>query len=189
MIKEIKVLYHEKDMEKLDFVGGYGNSVAIDLYTAEDVTIEAGEFKMINLGITIDIPDGYKADIRPRSSTFSKYGLIQTNSFGLIDQTYRGSSDIIKMPVFSILTKEDIAEYFKQFSKNILRSYDKIDKMNEDAWLSFTLNFSTRKTFIPKNTRLCQLELMPIMEEVKLIDGDIENWDTNSRGGFGSTGK
>lgn len=81
-MQEIKVLYHEKDMEELKFIGGYGNSVAIDLYTAEDVEIEAGQFKLISLGITIDIPNGYKIDIRPRSSTFSKYGLIQTNHLG-----------------------------------------------------------------------------------------------------------
>lgn len=187
-MKEIKVLYHNEDMEKLNFIGGYGNSVAIDLYTAEDVEIEAGEFKLINLGITLDIPKGYKVDIRPRSSTFSKYGLIQTNHFGLIDSTYTGVNDIIKMPVFSLLTKEDVVNAFKEYGKNMIAAYNLPDEATDEEYENKLIDFHFRKTIIPKGTRLCQMEIIPIMEEFKFIDGDIETWKTESRGGFGSTG-
>ena len=187
-MREIKVLYHEKDMEKLEFIGGYGHSVAVDLYTAEDVEIEAGEFKLISLGVTLDIPTGYKVDIRPRSSTFSKYGLIQTNHVGLVDSQYSGLQDLIKMPVFSILTQNDVIEAFKQYSKNTIEAYNLPDDCTEEDYNKKLHDFKFRKTFIPKGTRICQMEIMPIMEEFKFVEGDKENWKSDSRGGFGSTG-
>ena len=186
---EIKVLYHDKDMEKLCFIGGRDNSNAIDLYTAEDYEIEAGNFGMISLGITIDLPDGYKADIRPRSSTFSKFGLIQTNHVGLIDTSYSGRTDIIKMPIFSLLTQKDIIEAFKQYSVNMIDATELSDTAEEDDYMKTLTNFSFRKTFIPKGTRLCQMEIFPVMEDVEFVDTLVEDWKSEDRGGFGSTGK
>lgn len=52
----------------------------IDLRAAEDTHIYSGEFAMIPLGIAMELPEGYEAIIAPRSSTFSKYGIIMTNS-------------------------------------------------------------------------------------------------------------
>lgn len=81
-MKKINYLKHDPTMPDLEFKNGYGNSVAIDLYTKEDIVIEAGEFALIDLGVSIQIPKGYKADLRMRSSTFKKWGLIQTNAIG-----------------------------------------------------------------------------------------------------------
>ena len=81
-MKKINYLKHDKDLPDLHFKNGYGNSVAIDLYVAEDTTIKVGNFALINLGVSIQIPKGYKAELRMRSSTFLKYGLIQTNAIG-----------------------------------------------------------------------------------------------------------
>lgn len=81
-MKKINYLKHNKDLPDLHFKNGYGNSVAIDLYVAEDIAIEAGSFALINLGMSIQIPRGYKAELRMRSSAFLKYGLIQTNAVG-----------------------------------------------------------------------------------------------------------
>lgn len=81
-MKKINYLKHDHTMPDLEFKNGYGNSVAIDLYTMEDIVIEAGEFVLIKLGVSIQLPKGYKADLRMRSSTFKKWGLIQTNAIG-----------------------------------------------------------------------------------------------------------
>ena len=48
------------------------------------------------------LPDGYEAHLVPRSGTFKKYGLIQTNSIGIIDNSYSGNNDIWKMPVYAL---------------------------------------------------------------------------------------
>ena len=74
----------------------------IDLRTAEDVNMTRGEFKLIRLGIAVKLPEGYEALVVPRSSTFMRYGIIQTNSIGIIDESYSGNDDEWKLPVYSV---------------------------------------------------------------------------------------
>lgn len=73
----------------------------IDIKCAEDYIIQKDEFYKLNLGIAMKLPDGYEAYLAPRSGTFEKYGLIQTNSIGIIDNSYSGNNDIWKMPVYA----------------------------------------------------------------------------------------
>ena len=78
----------------------------IDLCTKEDVTLKQGEFKLIDLGIAMKLPKGYEALVVPRSSTFIKYGIIQTNSIGIIDETYCGNHDVWKFPALALRDTE-----------------------------------------------------------------------------------
>ena len=73
----------------------------IDLYVNENVHLRKGEFKLIPLGISMQLPEGYEANIVPRSSTFSKFGIIQTNSFGVIDNPYCGDNDEWFFPAYA----------------------------------------------------------------------------------------
>lgn len=73
----------------------------IDLRAAEDVDMKTGEFKLIPLGIAMKLPDGYEAHLAPRSSTFKKWGIIQTNSVGVIDNSYSGNDDQWMMPAYA----------------------------------------------------------------------------------------
>lgn len=73
----------------------------IDLRCAKDIQLYKGEFFLIPLGVAMKLPDGYEANIVPRSSTFKKYGIIQTNSFGVIDNSYSGNNDQWFMPVYA----------------------------------------------------------------------------------------
>ena len=93
----IKIKYHSDQIEKLDYIAG--KSDWIDLRSAEDVTLEAGEFHLINLGVSVQLPEGYEMIIAPRSSTYKNFGLIQTNSIGVVDESYCGDNDILRMPV------------------------------------------------------------------------------------------
>ena len=101
MSEQIKVVYHEKEIDKLCFIGG-SKSNWIDLHAAETVDMKAGEFKLINLGISMKLPEGYEAHIVPRSSTFKKYGIIQTNHMGIIDNSYCGNNDVWMMPAYAL---------------------------------------------------------------------------------------
>lgn len=74
----------------------------IDLRAGEDITLKAGEFALIPLGIAMRLPVGYEAIVAPRSSTFMKYGIIQTNSVGVIDGAYCGDNDEWMMPVYAV---------------------------------------------------------------------------------------
>lgn len=66
----------------------------IDLRAAETVTLKAGEWRPISLGISMQLPEGYEAHILPRSSTFKRWGVILPNAMGIIDESYCGDNDI-----------------------------------------------------------------------------------------------
>ena len=101
---KIKVKYHSNiyPLEKRE------NGDWIDLRVAEDVSMKAGEFKLISLGVSIQLPDGYEALIVPRSSTFKNWGVLQTNHCGVIDNSYCGDNDIWMFP--SLATRDVFIE-------------------------------------------------------------------------------
>lgn len=74
----------------------------IDLRAAEDIEIFSGQFKLIPLGISMELPDGYEALVAPRSSTFCNYGIIMVNGLGIIDESYCGVDDEWHFPAFAI---------------------------------------------------------------------------------------
>lgn len=88
-MKQIKIKYL-RDIEK---IGSIAVGDWIDLRAAEDVTMRPGEYKMIPLGVAMELPEGYEALVAPRSSTFRKYGIMLANSIGVIDESYKGDND------------------------------------------------------------------------------------------------
>ena len=96
----IKIKYFDKDIEKLKYIDG--KSDWIDLRASEDVEFKKGEFKLIPLGIAMELPNGYEAHVVPRSSTYKNFGLIMTNSEGIIDNTYCGDNDMWKFPAIAM---------------------------------------------------------------------------------------
>ena len=98
-MEAIKIKYHVGDLEKIS-VSDIGDW--IDLRAAETVDLKAGEFKIISLGVSMKLPSGYEAHVAPRSSTFKKWGILQTNSVGVIDNSYCGENDIWGMPVYAM---------------------------------------------------------------------------------------
>lgn len=101
---QIKIKYHNKNIDKLQFINN--NSDWIDLRSAETVDLKANEFKLISLGISMELPEGYEAHVIPRSSTFKNFGVIQTNHMGLIDESYKGNNDEWFMPVYALRDTE-----------------------------------------------------------------------------------
>lgn len=99
LIPNVDIRYHRELFPALEEVVKKGNFV--DLRAAEAVYIKAGEFAKINLGVSIKLPEGYWGQFVPRSSTFKNYGIIQTNSFAVIDTEYCGDNDIWTMPVYA----------------------------------------------------------------------------------------
>ena len=74
----------------------------IDLRAAERVEMKQGEFRLISLGVSMQLPQGYEAHVVPRSSTFKKWGVIQANSMGVIDESYCGDHDIWYFPALAM---------------------------------------------------------------------------------------
>lgn len=97
-LKTIKIKYVKDGMEKIEQID---NGDWIDLRIAEDVHLEPNEFKLIPLGVAMTLPTNHEALVIPRSSTFKKYGIIQANSIGLIDETYCGDNDEWQFPAYA----------------------------------------------------------------------------------------
>ena len=113
-MKEIKIKYLNDDITRLEYIDG--KSDWIDLRAAEEVELKAGEFKLIHLGVAMQLPEGYEAHIVPRSSTFKKWGIIQTNHCGILDNSYCGPNDWWRMPVFALRdTKIEVNDRICQF--------------------------------------------------------------------------
>lgn len=129
---KIKVKYHTDILplemnEKGDWV---------DLRAAEDMILRPG-FSRIPLGISVELPEGYEAHIAPRSSTFKNWGIIQTNSVGVIDNSYCGDNDIWMMPVYAIrdtyINKNDRICQFRIVEKQPHLEFETVDHLgNED---------------------------------------------------------
>ena len=79
----------------------------IDVYANKDVFVKEGERAMIPLGFALELPSGWEGHLAPRSSTFKTWGIIQTNSVGVVDDTYIGDNDQWHMPVFCLQGKEE----------------------------------------------------------------------------------
>lgn len=100
MTQTIKIKYFTDKIQRLGYIGG--KSDWIDLRAAQEVEMKAGDFKLIPLGIAMELPAGYEAQVVPRSSTFKNYGVIQTNSMGVIDETYCGDNDQWFFPAYAL---------------------------------------------------------------------------------------
>lgn len=98
-MEKICIKYFTDKIDKLDYIDG--KSDWIDLRASEEVELKAGEFKLIPLGVAMELPKGYEGHLAPRSSTFKTWGLIQTNSIGIVDHSYCGDEDMWRMPVYA----------------------------------------------------------------------------------------
>jgi len=100
----IKIKYLSDKIEKLKYIDN--KSDWIDLRAAQHIQMKAGEFRLIPLGVAIELPKGYEAHIVPRSSTFKNFGIIQTNSMGIVDESYCGDDDEWFFPAFALRDTE-----------------------------------------------------------------------------------
>ena len=100
----IKIKYHSKEIDKITNIEG--KSDWFDLRSAENISLKQGEFKLISLGISMQLPEGHEAYVIPRSSTYKTFGIIQTNHLGLIDEIYKGNNDIWKYPALAMRNTE-----------------------------------------------------------------------------------
>ena len=103
-MEKIRIKYFSDEIERLTYIDG--KSDWIDLRAAEEVELKAGEYKMIPLGVAMQLPQGYEAHLAPRSSTFKTWGILQTNSIGVVDGSYCGDNDMWRMPVYA--TKDTV---------------------------------------------------------------------------------
>ena len=129
-VETIKIKYHN-DIRPLEILD---NGDWIDLRAAEDVNLEKGDFRLISLGVSMKLPDGYEAHIVPRSSTFKHWGIIQANHMGIIDNSYCGDNDIWKFPAIAtrdaVIYKNDRICQFRIMKKQPCVRFDTVEHLN-----------------------------------------------------------
>lgn len=103
-MERIKIKYLNDEIKRLEYVDG--KSDWVDLRAAEHVIMKAGEYRLINLGVAMQLPKGYEAHIIPRSSTYKNFGIIQANHMGLVDESYAGPNDWFYMPAIALRDTE-----------------------------------------------------------------------------------
>lgn len=131
-IEKIKIKYFDKEIDKLRIteIGDW-----IDLRSAETVQLKKGEFHLIPLGVGMKLPEGYEANIVPRSSTYKNFKILQTNSFAVIDNSYSGDSDQWFYPVIAmedtVINKNDRICQFRINEKMPMIEFEEVDHLDE----------------------------------------------------------
>ncbi|WP_294350357.1 deoxyuridine 5'-triphosphate nucleotidohydrolase [uncultured Clostridium sp.] len=128
------------------------------LYSSKDIFVKSNEKAMIPLGFALELPQGWEGHLAPRSSTFKTWGIIQTNSVGVVDDTYIGDNDQWHMPVFCLQGK----------TKEIIEGVEETG------------------TWIKKGDKIGQFRIMEVMPEIEF--DEVESFGNVDRGGFGTTG-
>ncbi|MCR5100712.1 MAG: deoxyuridine 5'-triphosphate nucleotidohydrolase [Butyrivibrio sp.] len=135
MKKEIKIKYHSSEIDKLEYIDG--KSDWIDLRAAKKYELKKGDFALIDLGISVQLPEGYEMITAARSSLFKNYGLIQTNAIGVIDETYCGDDDIIMMPVYAtrdtVVNVNDRVCQFRIFEHQPVIKFNEVESLNNET--------------------------------------------------------
>ena len=155
---KIKIKYHNQNC-KLESFGNW-----IDLKSAKTVTFKKGTYKLLSLGVSMQLPKYYQANIVPRSGTFKKYGLIQTNHYGVVDGPdengtgYSGNDDVWRFGAYAL--KESVVNEGDRIAQFEIRPTMKAPWYVKLKWLI--------------NTKLTIIE--------------VNNLESNNRGGFGKSG-
>ncbi|PVE17522.1 deoxyuridine 5'-triphosphate nucleotidohydrolase [Clostridium perfringens] len=131
----------------------------IDVYANKDVFVKCRERAMVPLGFALELPEGWEGHLAPRSSTFKTWGIIQTNSVGVVDDTYIGDNDQWHMPVYCLQGKD-------------------IESENGEE---------VKGTWIRKGDKIGQFRIMEVMPEIEFEE--VESFGNKDRGGFGTTGR
>lgn len=98
-MKTIKIKYFTEGIDKVE---KFTLGDLIDLRAAETIEMKSGEYKLIPLGVGMILPEGYKANVYPRSSTYKNFGIILANSVGQIDNSYSGNDDQWMFPAIAL---------------------------------------------------------------------------------------
>ena len=117
------------------------------------------DYFKIPLGVAMKLPKGFEAVVVPRSSSCEKFGIIQANSIGVIDNSYSGNNDEWKMPVVAI-------------RDTLINTGDRV--------CQFRIQLSQKANIFQKIKWL-------LSSGIEIVE--VESLDNKDRGGFGSTGR
>lgn len=158
---KILVKYHDKDIDKIEPIS---KGSWIDLRAAETVTMKAGEWKLISLGVSMELPCGWEAILAPRSSAFKKYGILVANSFGVIDNSYCGDGDIWKLSAYAtrdvVIPKNDRIAQFRLETEQPHFDIEEVKELRKPDRGGF--GSTGNNNFISNNKSLCPYDSLHV---------------------------
>jgi len=95
VVLKVKRLDNNPDLPLPSYQSGGSSGLDLRAAVVKEVTLRPGEIMLIPTGLSISLPKGYEAQIRPRSGLALRYGLGLVNSPGTIDADYRGEIGVI----------------------------------------------------------------------------------------------
>lgn len=168
LVVSIDIKYFSNEISKLDYVDG--KSDWIDVRSATNIILKKGEFALIPLGFAMKLPDGYEAHLLPRSSTYKKWGIIQPNHLGVIDNSYCGDNDEWKYPALCLNPTDKIF----------------IKEKGIKGFFKSMFHVKTRCTSINVGDRIAQFRIVKNQPHINF--NTVDHLSETDRGGFGSTG-
>ena len=107
----------------------------VNLYAGEDISMKKDEFRIISLGVSMELPEGYYAQIVPRSSTCKNYGIFMANSIGIIENNYCGDDDIWGFPAVAIrdteIKKGTRICQFRLVKQEVVVEFEQVDHLGK----------------------------------------------------------
>lgn len=132
------VFYKKFDASKEAFIPEYktSGSAGADLRSssAEVISLKQGERKLIPTNLIIELPEGYEAQVRPRSGLALNHGVTVLNTPGTIDSDYRGE---VKVLLINHGDKEFAINYGDRIAQLVIAKHEKVE-FAEDENLSET---------------------------------------------------
>ena len=132
-MKSIKIKYFTNQIDKIKKID---KGDWIDLRAAETIELKTGEFKLIPLGVAMQLPEGYEAHVVPRSSTYKNFGIIQTNHQAVIDESYCGNNDQWFYPAYAlrdtVINVNDRICQFRIIEKQPEVEFEEVESLNNE---------------------------------------------------------
>lgn len=132
-METIRIKYFTNEIEKVNKID---KGDWIDLRAAQTVELKAGEFKLIPLGVAMQLPEGYEAHVVPRSSTYKNFGIIQTNHQAVIDESYCGDNDQWFYPTYAlrdtVINVNDRICQFRIMKKQPSINFEEVEVLGND---------------------------------------------------------
>lgn len=124
----MKVYFKKFNEEIESFLPSYQTEHAsgMDLYSSSDadIILKPSEYKLIPTNLIIELPEGYEAQVRPRSGLALKHGITVLNSPGTIDADYRGEVKVLLINHGKI---DFTVKFGERIAQMIIAKYEKVE--------------------------------------------------------------
>ncbi|ADQ40905.1 deoxyuridine 5'-triphosphate nucleotidohydrolase Dut [Caldicellulosiruptor acetigenus I77R1B] len=135
MVLRVKRAEDAKDLPLPTYISS--GAAGMDLFACveEEEIINPGEIKLIRTGLYIELPEGYEAQVRPRSGLALKHGITVLNSPGTIDSDYRGEIGVI---LINLGKEPFVVKRGDRIAQMVISKFERVEKIEETEELSTT---------------------------------------------------